>query len=150
MTDLLLIDADALKESWVRSNHKGTLIDFIDNAPLVPAVPLEDHERMKRELYSEITLLKKQIAEVTAERDQAVEDLRKVSSCATCKFNSDDLCRQAENDEDFQKHREAHERWNSCKGSVKLNWQWRGVAEKQTLSTATKNNILNDFMKGVE
>lgn len=68
MTDLLLIDADALKESWVRSDHKGTLIDFIDNAPLVPAVPLADHERMKRELNSEITLLKKQIAELKAEK----------------------------------------------------------------------------------
>lgn len=131
MQDLLLIDADALKESWVRSDHKGALIDFIDKAPLVPAVPLADHERMKRELHSEITSLKKQLAEVTAERDQAVADLRKAAQCDTCKHNGDIFCNaEACNDGD--------------------QWQWRGVTEKQTISTAVKNNILNSFMKGVE
>ena len=130
MTDLLLIDADALKESWARSDHKGRLIDFINNAPLIPAVPLADHERMKREMHSEITALKKQLAEVTAERDKAVEDLRKAAQCDTCKHNGDIFC-SAE----------------TCKDGDQ--WQWRGTVSR-TLSPAAKNNILNDFMKGVE
>lgn len=53
MQEMKLIDAVALKEKWLCSDHKGMFVDFIDNAPEVPAVPLEVHERMKRELNEE-------------------------------------------------------------------------------------------------
>ena len=58
MQEMKLIDAVALKEKWLYSDHKGMFVDFIDNAPEVPAVPLDVYERMKRELNEEIAKLK--------------------------------------------------------------------------------------------
>lgn len=121
MSEVRLIDAEQLwdkqlsNKAWESNYDRITAMNIINAASTVPAVPLADHERMKRELHSEITSLKKQLAEVTAERDQAVEDLRKAAQCDTCKHNGDMFC-----------HAEA------CKDGDQ--WQWCGVAEKQTLS----------------
>ncbi len=79
MSEVRLIDAKALGIGKCNPDifppHYGdgwnAAINIIEQAPTVPAVPLADHERMKRELHSKITLLKKQIAEVTAERDKS-------------------------------------------------------------------------------
>lgn len=54
MQDLLLIDADALwhkqlsNQAWVNNLDRIMTMRYINAAPTVPAVPLADHERMKR------------------------------------------------------------------------------------------------------
>ncbi len=136
MTEVRLIDAKQLwdellsRKTWESCYDRITTMNIIDTAPTVPDVPIACHERMKREMHSEITALKKQLAEVTAERDKAVEDLRKAAQCDTCKHNGDIFCNA-----------------EACKDGDQ--WQWRGTVSR-TLSPAAKNNILNDFMKGVE
>ena len=71
-----------------------------------------------------------EIDRLTALVDAAVNDVHAVKSCRTCFYADDDLCRQAEDDNDYKKNISAHERWQSCKGSAKLNWQWRGLGKE--------------------
>lgn len=60
-----LIDANSLKDKWLHSDHKGMFVDFIDNAPTVPAVPFVKHESTKQNLNAAVTALAsiKEIAE---------------------------------------------------------------------------------------
>lgn len=166
---------NAYKNSLAKDNHRtneGSLVHvqehnhilhILDKLTAAAVISLADHERMKRELNIEIQALrnaangyKKQLAQVTAERDQAVADLRKAAQCDTCRFNGDVFC-----------HAEA------CRDGDM--WQWRGVPESEknaldfalirteslqgeliscannkSFDSATNAVILNDFMKGVE
>lgn len=113
--------------------------NIIEQIPNVAAVPLDVHERMKRELNSEINvyaaMAKSAVDKLDAileERNQAVADLRKYAQCDTCKHNGDVIC-SAE----------------ACKDGDR--WEWRGIEEKESaLSESTKTMLLEGFMKGVE
>lgn len=82
MQEMKLIDAVALKEKWLCSDHKGMFVDFIDNAPEIPAVPLDVHERMKRELNEEIEKVKEKSIYFAKECQKARAETDRVTAIA--------------------------------------------------------------------
>lgn len=116
-------------------DRQKEIVGYIMDAPTVPAVPLEDHERMKRELHSEIKLLKSRLSDMSDKCDtlNALVSIHQRTVSAR--------------DNDIRKLRAELE---AVKAERKKADMKPFTLNFDTLDPATKETILNSFMKGAD
>lgn len=143
-----LIDADALREHWVKNGNDEYIYDIrsflcsVDEAPTIDPETLPivqelrgkiksleyqhdiDNNRFEQigkkynSLLGEFAETKKQLAKVTAERDTAIQDLK---SLLKGEIESCDYCKHKSEDCD------------KCSGWVgEEGWEWHGLQESDS------------------
>ena len=91
-----LIDADSLRQDWLENGENEYVYDTnsflfsIDEAPTIDPETLPIVHKLKAKIFMQetnINELRKQLAEVTAERNDLKREIREASLCYMCKNN---------------------------------------------------------------